>query len=417
MRKEERILNALTDVKEEYIEAVDLEEGGQGKSSRKGWKNSSKWIGLAASIAILVLVSTLIPEDLFFDKPKDKEQFVTETENSEQGQLDQNWVEGANGENLLVIHAAFDFGAMGSGQVNEDEIDTDSPWNASMKIETLPVYKNLAYFGPTGEPVYLEREQLLSMAEDVAEKIGAKIVTWEYHAVQDKPEQGSDVYQITATTELGEIQISGNGEVYITFSEGIELPKAYIISDEASVEKANETVVYLMKQFADLIQIENYIARTTVSYNLLGDRYMSYKATGYDSGINGILEYHFNKVYFYGDEEDKLFSLRYGDVRIAAEKLGDYPIITIEEAKQRLLDGKFVSILPESDVKGGAFSDENIKAVDLVYMTGSVCQYYQPYYCFYAELEEVEWGYAQFYVPALETKFLGDYEELNPLGN
>ena len=371
MRKEERILNALTDVKEEYIEAVNLEEGVQGKSSRKGWKNSSKWIGLAASIAILVLVSTLIPEELFFDKPKDKEQFVTETENSEQGQLDQNWAEGPNGENLLVIHAAFDFGAMGSGQVNEDEIDFDSPWESSMKIETLPVYRNLAYFNPAGEPVYLEREQLLSMAEDVAEKLGTKIVSWEYHAVQDKPEKGSDVYQITATTELGEIQISGNGRIYVQFNELVPWETKDLLIESVST----------------------------------------------DSKLEAMLEYYFNGVYYYRDDERGFSALRYGDVRIAAEKLGDYPIITAEEAKQRLLDGKYVSILPESDVKGGAFSDENIKAVDLVYITGSVCQYYQPYYCFYAELEEEEWGYAQFYVPALEAKFLGDYEELNPLGN
>lgn len=158
MRKEERILNALTDVKAEYIEVVNLEEGIQGKRSRKGWRKTSKWIVLAASIAILFFASTLIQKDLLFNEPKDTEQFMTETEKSEQGQLEQNWVEGINGENLLVINAALDLETVGSGQMSEDEIDFDSPWDVFMKIETLPVYKNLAYFSPAGEPVYLERE-------------------------------------------------------------------------------------------------------------------------------------------------------------------------------------------------------------------------------------------------------------------
>lgn len=370
MKKEERILNALTDVKEEYIEAVDLEEVVQEKRSRKGWKISSKWMGLAASVAILVLVSILIPEDLFFHEPKDTEQLVTETEKIDQEQLDQKWAKGPNGEDLLIITAACDLGTMGSGQVSEDEINT-GPWDSSMKIETLPVYRNLAYFSPAGEPVYLEREQLLSMAEDVAGKLDTEIVTWEYYAIQDKPEKGSDVCQITATTESGEIEISGNGRIYLQFNEMVPWETQELLLESVST----------------------------------------------DSKVEEMLEYYFNGVYFYREDEKGFSAMRYGDVRIAAEKLGEYPIVNVEDAKQRLMDGKYISILPESDVKGGALSDENIKSMDLVYLTGSVCQYYQPYYCFYIELEEEEWGFTQFYVPALEAKFLADYEELNPLGN
>lgn len=358
MRKEERILNALSDVKEEYIEAVEWEE------KPKRW---AKWIGLAASVVILLFLAFHVPEELVAPNPPDTENLMTE---QEEEQLDVDWVKGPNGEDLQVITAAFDLGAMGSGQVSEDELDTGNPWNETMEIDTLPVYKNLAYYSPAGEPVYFSREQLLEMAQDVAEKLGTKVTTWEYGCVMEKLEKGDvDVYQITAITDLGEIAVSGNGKIYISFYEPV-----------------------LWENKDKLLD-----------------------AVDYDSEIEEFLGHFFNAAYFYGDEENGLRGMRYGDVRVAAELLGDYPIITSKEAKECLKEGCYIANFNISDEKDRVINDDAIKSVELVYMTSSVCQYYQPYYCFYVELEEV--GYGKFYVPALESKYLADFEELYPFGN
>ena len=109
------------------------------------------------------------------------------------------------------------------------------------------------------------------MAEDVAEKLDTKIVTWEYYAVQDKPENGTDVYQITTTTEMGEIQISGNGRIFVQFNEMVPWETKELLLESVST----------------------------------------------DSKLEALLEYYFNGVYYYQDDERGFSALRYGDVRIA----------------------------------------------------------------------------------------------------
>ena len=101
--------------------------------------------------------------------------------------------------------------------------------------------------------------------------------------------------------------------------------------------------------------------------------------------------------------------------------MGEYEIISEDEARQRLEEGNYVSIMvTEDDALGGAFSDENIILVELTYLTGSNCQYYQPYYCFYVELKSEIKGlcnYGTFYVPALTDENLLQFPEENPIGN
>lgn len=132
-----------------------------------------------------------------------------------------------------------------------------------------------------------------------------------------------------------------------------------------------------------------------------------------------ITEYCFHNASFYGDE-DGLSIIRYGDVRGAAEYMGDYQVISEEEARKRLEEGQYFSIYSEMDIIGGGFSDENIKLVELTYLTGSNCRYYQPYYCFYVEAESDIEGisnYSLFYVPALMDEDLEQFSEIYPLGN
>ena len=74
----------------------------------------------------------------------------------------------------------------------------------------------------------------------------------------------------------------------------------------------------------------------------------------------------------------------------------------------------------EVDAIGGEFSEENIRLVELTYLTGLNCQYYQPYYCFYVEFEGYVDGisnYGLFFVPALTDVDLEQFPEVYPLGN
>lgn len=86
-----------------------------------------------------------------------------------------------------------------------------------------------------------------------------------------------------------------------------------------------------------------------------------------DSGdkTNQIINYNFNKVAFYCDDEGKLFLARVFQPDLS-EKVGDYPIITADEAKGLLKNGNYITTVPE-ELPGLEF----VAKVELVYRTGS----------------------------------------------
>lgn len=379
--KEMQMLHALNEVKEEYIEEVspiDIQ-----KKRKRKWV---KWVGLAATLVLGVYLG---------------QHFFVE--------------EGT--ENYFSANVV---GGMVSLE-SEEALLTKNPWLNGMHETKYPVYKNLAYTSVAGVPVYFSEEELLSMAEDVAEKLDTTLTEWEYFAVvYDGLETKRDVYQITAQSALAEIKILGNGEVSISFHEEVVLPEEHQFSHDNSYKEATLLIQYLTEAYGELLGLENPADDCGINYDLTGKRYLTYKA--YEVGQEGteaVTEYCFKNVSFYGDEEG-LSNIHFGDVRVAAEYLGDYEIISLEEARKRLEKGNYVSVSSEEDALGGIFSDENIRLVELTYLTGSTCQYYQPYYCFYVEVESFTEGisnYTTFYVPALTEEHLSQFSEENPIGN
>ena len=93
-----------------------------------------------------------------------------------------------------------------------------------------------------------------------------------------------------------------------------------------------------------------------------------------------------------------------------AEKIKDYPIITLQEATTRLCNGNYQTSVPL------AFpGEESIGKVELVYRTGRLEELYLPYYRFYVLLPESfntnasDSGlktYGIYYVPALAEEYI-----------
>ncbi|MBQ3559977.1 MAG: hypothetical protein IJA07_10730 [Agathobacter sp.] len=105
------------------------------------------------------------------------------------------------------------------------------------------------------------------------------------------------------------------------------------------------------------------------------------------------------QIEFYYNEGLGLTGFCYGDIRIATELMGYYPIISLEEAKVLLQEGNFRSEYFGSD--GLSYEEEDVLAVELMYKTDEWEDVYQPYYCFYI-LSAVDNLYARCYVPAVE---------------
>lgn len=88
-----------------------------------------------------------------------------------------------------------------------------------------------------------------------------------------------------------------------------------------------------------------------------------------------------------------------------AGKIGDYPIITVGEAREQLISGKYISSSPY-DFAG----EEYIGGVELVYRS-SMSELLVPYYLFYVELPEAPENkgmknYASYYIPAVNAAFI-----------
>ena len=89
-------------------------------------------------------------------------------------------------------------------------------------------------------------------------------------------------------------------------------------------------------------------------------------------------------------------------------KAGDYPLISVQEAKELLLNGNYIS-----DVMYELMGEEYIKKTELIYRLGVHEEYFMPYYRFYVELPQVEKNdgmktYGAFYVPAVKGAYISN---------
>lgn len=129
-----------------------------------------------------------------------------------------------------------------------------------------------------------------------------------------------------------------------------------------------------------------------------------------DDDISRIINYNFNPVTFYSDPDGGLRFIRIYRPDLSL-KVGDYPIITADSARELLLAGNFITSVPY-DMPGPDY----IKKVELIYLTGELNQYFIPFYRFYVEVPDAGYPkelensgvktYGAYYVPAVESRYL-----------
>ena len=88
-----------------------------------------------------------------------------------------------------------------------------------------------------------------------------------------------------------------------------------------------------------------------------------------------IINYNFHRIEVSLDENYNVYSITIHNENLN-NKIGDYPIITVEEAKNRLLEQRYwtsATYPPNQD---------NISKIELIYKTSNYHKYFAPYYCF-----------------------------------
>lgn len=370
-----------------YVEAADE----MPKRKKRGW---IKWGSLAACLCLIIAVAFAIGRQ---PAPTNPEK-ITIPEFSGEG-----------------------MGFEGYMCYDISELNNGNPWSEDMNITALPVYQNGAY-DPSGAgiPTGLSEEEMMERLTFTASALGLELLSTEVIADgQADKDTGmapdTDPTAIHAETNGGTIDIQADGGIlYFLPDEGLALPEVYHFTHSSTTDDEAESVLsYLVDAYGELLGFEHPKALSWGDYNIYGElnrSYQVYDASGDD--LEDILNYNFRRVSFYPDDNGNLYGIRKNDGLLSAEKLGDYPVISVEEATERLIAGNYQTSVP------AAFSgEEYIGKVELVYRTGRLEEVLLPYYRFYVLLPDTmissasDHGlqiYGAYYVPAIAAEYIAN---------
>ncbi len=312
------------------------------------------------------------------------------------------------------------------------ELVSANPWSEDAAIATLPVYHNPITFHEqmisSGADFDKMRELLLEVAgrigldtntltitDDAPDEAARQEITQKLQSAGGTvPDGYFNPTRLTIETEGLKIEVDQFMTVTISFDPAVSLPSEYSFTHYSSYEELSDVAEYLKAEYKDLIGLDD------PQINICGGDYNIYSQQGYrieffdanGSSTEQIVNYNFNRVAFYCDDEGKLFLARIYQPDLS-EAVGDYPIITSEKASELLSNGIYITSVPY-EMPGM----EYVKKAELVYRTGKQEEYYMPYYRFYVELPETERDeemktYGAYYVPAVSGEYISNMPTRN----
>jgi hypothetical protein len=309
-----------------------------------------------------------------------------------------------------------------------EEFENGSPWNSNADLETLPVYRNLSYHR-AGTPIGLSEDELEKRFASAAKALGLdfqsrEAITETYPDYLNDMKETEGVTTITGTTGDTTLTVYANGLTEIEYTEPLYLPEKYDFTcGSTSDEEAVEALKYLYDEYSDLLGYENPVYYSTKEYGI-GHDYADEDDTVTNSYPVSIRNYHvyddsgtmedkilnhdFRYTDFIPDENGKLQYIRIYDGLSTAEKLGDYPLISPDDARDKLEKGEYIC---QYDPAGEAekIVPDDIKGVYLEYLYTVTEEYYLPYYVFYVDDGEWDFGlhsYVQYFIPAIPDEYL-----------
>ncbi|WP_343208359.1 hypothetical protein [Anaerolentibacter hominis] len=304
----------------------------------------------------------------------------------------------------LEVSAGFE----GIQAYGPEELENDNPWSETADIATLPVFRNKR--NETG----LSADEMEAKAGELAGKLNLTVqelvispTEEEQKAYREKTgeEQDSTAVSVTAVCDGVKVIVEADGESSIWFEPGQKLKNSYDQAD-TDREQAKALVEELLETFQDAADMEKPEVKLSGGYDIYGNHTFYYQAyEGGETLTEQILGYQFHTVWFSLNEEGELWIVRFQEEDLT-DKIGDYPVITGKEARERLLNGHFITTVPDD-----VLEEKNIVKAELIYRNGDADEVFMPYYRFWIELpykvEDTELKvYGAYYVPAVAEAYL-----------
>ena len=417
--KNKRILEKIGDVSEDHIA-----EANPIKQRKHVWL---KRAALAACVALAAfIVIKVIPTNPIESAPEQDNLPILATE---QANLPMLTVPEDSGEGMgFEGYMAYDI----------SEIVNKNPWSETMEISTLPVYQNLLSYGENFHVLGADFEKMKEVLRNVAGRMGLDVDNLEITDNAPDQETQADITEKFAQTgqdvpegyfsptaviieDKGiKIEVDQQLTAKITFDPAVTLPAEYNFAQYASYDQVAAVAEYLKENYPGLIGMDNpqtnihggdyAIFSGEAIENSGAQQAQSYSIEFYDGGgdiVNQIINFNFNRVAFYNNDNGELFLARVFQPDLS-EKVGDYPIITVDEAQALLGNGNYITTVPV-EMPGL----EYVAKVELIYRTGGMEQFFMPYYRFYVELPDMEREdglktYGAYYVPAVDGAYLSN---------
>lgn len=293
-----------------------------------------------------------------------------------------------------------------------------NPWKSAWKIEKLPVFVNRYPVGHGGALYEVTADALDMVKKNALAVAGALGLT-----VESENSNSEDAARYTA--KCGNIEIYSH-PAYITVSlepgqSLITVPQSYAIK-EYSVKKDLESIILdrwgqLRAKLGAVKPVKNPTADVRFSYsrtgkiNLESGRILDMSEDKLTAMLNYSFDYTEFRIY---PDDTSLNSIAFVKYDLS-EKLGDYPVISADAAKAKLLSGDYISTLTDFYLKGGKISSIDIAHCELLYLTDLIGQrYFVPAYRFFVALdpdnkivsEPGYIAYGEFWVPAVESGYI-----------
>lgn len=328
---------------------------------------------------------------------------------------------------ILTLDTEFsgDMGFEGYMAWNIEDLTNANPWSEDMNLTHLPVIENKLTYNQMQQVVNPDFNLMESLLKEAAQNLGMDIenlpITNDVpdeetkKAITEKlttgggevPEGYFDVSRLFIEDEIYKVEVDTTYTVCVDFKTPIKLPAEYNFTHHATFDETYAVAEYLKEKYADFIGTKNpAINISGGDFNI--DAQQSYAISFYKKdtdNVQNILNYHFNTVQFYCNDDGKLFLARkyYTDL---GKIVGDYPIINTKEALNLLQNGNYITTVPQN-FEG----TEYVRKVELIYRTGTMEKLFMPYYRFYVELPNMKRenglnSYGAYYVPAVEGQYI-----------
>jgi hypothetical protein len=349
----------------------------------KSSTNIFKIVSIVITLCFIIGLAFLINNKIF-SNPINNTQYIVSDENTKS--LPQ----------LTYYPESEGMGFEGLMAYNVDELTGGNPWNESTKLKKLPVFKNtLKSASNKINHDDLFTKELIKKSESILKAFKDEVLNIEQND-----------YSITLKGTHTDITTYNTGEISINFSKPISIPKKFKLSEDAKKSDYEAVLNYLIKNYKRIIDMKSPAFDIWPHYTFSGEK--SWDTYIYENSgnlENQIVGYNFNRIRFGFDDSNNLHIIWLLKTDIN-EKIGDYPIISIEQAKQALLKGDYYTTVPEE------FPGESeIEKVELIYRTQNFQDYFIPFYRFYInlpsqKLENELNTFGIYYVPAVEPSYL-----------